>query len=212
MLKTIKRKILWLSILLAAACNQSTQHTNEERETDEQPAVEGEVWPVPEGGAIVNLAKNEISEKGELVKMEVKLLNLKLLVDEHLPADFAPLTIVVQIQTPENVRFNDGEAILEHEVDIHKIEADGSYTFTNELIGYRPGVIGIFVSWKWKILSEGCCSTALLAILAGCGNNAACICSTLAGMAAPGSWCCKLHPLTFRYYWSFYGCTGPSPY
>lgn len=202
----MKKTMLLMLILLAVGCNNIPLN-NQSARIGHEPT-----WPFPEGAVNINLSQTEVTNKGELIKMNISVHNLKLLQDESIPKDFAPLIIVLEIETPNTIRFSDGKSILEHAVDVAEIGTDGSYTFSHELIGYRPGNIGIVAFWKWPILTEGCCSTALLAILAGCGNSPACICATMAAMPAPGSWCCSIHPKVFRLWWSIYACTGASPY
>jgi hypothetical protein len=172
-------------------------------------------WPMPEGAAVIELSKTEVSKEGDLIEGKVTLNRLTLLLDTMLPKGFneaVPLVITVKVSDGEVAKFRDGLTSFEHTVNINNVGADGTYSFPVELIGYKPGNVSVLLSWKWPVATEGCCSIALLAILAGCNNNAACICTTMAAMPAPGSWCCSIHPLVFRYYWSFYKCAGPSPY
>ena len=173
-------------------------------------------WPMPEGAATVELSKTTVSKEGELIKGKVTLKGLTLLLDTSLTStgfnEAIPLLITVKAADGEVVKFRDGLNSFEHSVNINSIGANGMYSFPVELIGYKPGNVSLILTWRWRVATEGCCSIALLAILAGCNNNAACICSTMAAMAAPGSWCCSIHPLMFRYYWGFYKCTGLSPY
>ena len=198
-----------------AACNQKSKEVTDIPIPEQEVKVVDPTWPMPEGAAIIKLSKTEISKEGELIEGNVTLNGLTLLKDSIFSGDFndvIPLVITAKITDGEVAKFRDGLSSYEHRVDINKIGANGVYSFPIELIGYKPGSISIMLSWKWPVATEGCCSIALLAVLAGCNNNAACICTTLAAMAAPGSWCCSIHPKVFRYYWSFYGCTGPSPY
>lgn len=172
-------------------------------------------WPMPEGAAAIQLSKTDVSKEGELIEGSITLNGLTLLLDTMLDKGFKeaiPLVIIVKAGDGDVVRFRDGLASLEHTVNIGSISKDGKYSFPVELIGYKSGRASLRLSWKWPVATEGCCSIALLTILAGCNNNAACICSTMSAMAAPCSWCCSIHPWMFRYYRRFYKCTGPSTY
>ncbi len=200
---------------LLVACNQKPQEVKTVSDSKHEVKVVDPTWPMPEGAAIIKLSSEQVSKESELIEGKVSLNGLTLLKDSIFTGDFnevIPLIITVESTDGDIAKFRDGLNTYEHRVDVSKIEKDGTYVFPIELIGYNPGTINITLSWKWPVATEGCCSIALLAVLAGCNNNAACICKTLAGMAAPGSWCCKIHPKMFRYYWGFYGCTGPSPY
>jgi hypothetical protein len=170
------------------------------------------LWSIPEGAISFNLSQKEITHKGDQVKMDVVIPNLRLLKDVNLPKDLPSLIMVARINTPNTVRFNTNKTILEHVVDKNKIDENGNYTFSEELIGYQPGKIGIDFAWKWPILTEGGCSTALLAVAAGCKNDPDCICNVMANMPAPGSWCCKKHSKVFNLWWKKYVCKGVSPY
>lgn len=177
--------------------------------------IEDPTWPMPESGAAIELSKTEVLKKGDLIDGKIILNGLTLLTDTILPEGFSdaiPLTIKVDVVDGEVIKFRDGATSFVHSVNINKIGANGKYSFPVELIGYKSGQVSLLLSWKWPVATEGCCSIALLSILAGCNNNAACICKTMAAMAAPGSWCCSVHPKIFRYYWTFYGCTGVPPY
>ena len=207
-----------LFIMIAAmlvACNQRPKEVANVPSPEPEVKVVDPTWPMPEGAAAIELSNTEVSKEGELIEGNVTLKGLTLLKDTIFSGEFndvIPLVITARIAKEEVAKFRDGLSSYEHRVDINKIGADGVYSFPIELIGYKTGNVSVMLSWKWPVATEGCCSIALLAVLAGCNNNAACICATLAAMAAPGSWCCSIHPKVFRYYWGFYGCTGPSPY
>ncbi len=207
-----------LFIMIAAmftACNQKPKEVASVPNPEPEVKVVDPTWPMPEGAAVIELSKTEVSREGELIEGNITLKGLTLLKDSIFSGDFndaIPLIITAKITNNEVAKFRDGLSNYEHHVSINNIGADGIYSFPIELIGYKLGTISIALSWKWTVATEGCCSIALLAVLAGCKNNTACICATLAAMAAPGSWCCSIHPKMFRYYWGFYGCTGPSPY
>jgi len=211
----MKNVILFILVAaLIAACNPSSTEDASARPEPEVQVVEP-TWPMPEGAAAIELNKTEVSEEGELIEGRVTLNGLTLLLDTTLAEGFSeaiPLVITMKVADGEVAKFRDGLTSFEHTVNINNIGENGVYSFPVELIGYRSGNVSLLLSWKWPVATEGCCSIALLAILAGCNNNAACICSTMAAMAAPGSWCCSIHPKVFRYYWGFYTCAGPSPY
>ncbi|NMH88797.1 hypothetical protein [Flavivirga algicola] len=212
----MKKSVLFFMIAaMLVACNQKSKEVTGTPNLEPEVKVVEPTWPMPEDAATVKLSKTEISEKGELIEGNVTLKGLTLLKDSIFTGDFndaIPLIVTATITNDDVAKFRDGLGSYEHHVNIDNIGADGIYSFPIELIGYQSGTVSIALSWKWTVATEGCCSIALLAVLAGCNNNAACICTTLAAMAAPGSWCCSIHPKMFRYYWSFYGCTGLSPY
>lgn len=213
----MKNVMLFIIVVaLFAGCNQNSKENADvsSKPVSETKAVDP-VWPMPEGASSIEFSKSMVSKEGELIQGKVTLNGLTLLLDTTLPKGFneaVPLVITVKVSDGEIAKFRDGLTSFEHSVNINNIGADGMYSFPVELIGYKPGNVSVMLSWKWPVATEGCCSIALLAILAGCNNNAACICTTMAAMPAPGSWCCSIHPLMFRYYWSFYKCPGLSPY
>ncbi len=201
--------------VMLAACNQKSKKVTGVPNPEPEVKVVEPTWPMPEGAATIKLSAEKVSEKGELIEGNVTLEGLTLLKDSIFSGGFndaIPLIVTATIADGDVAKFRDGLSSYEHHVNIGNIQVNGVYSFPIELIGYQPGTVSIALSWKWTVATEGCCSIALLAVLAGCNNNAACICRTLAAMAAPGSWCCSIHPKMFRYYWGFYGCTGPSPY
>jgi hypothetical protein len=182
-----------------------------------QLTLEGEVWPIPEGGAEIRLETDRISEAGQRIEGQAKV-NLGMLLDEAFDG-IEPFFVVLVIDTPKVATFIDGKAVLEHTVRRDLIAEDGTYVFDFPILGLAPGVVQIRAMWKWKILSEGTCALAINGVYIGCklgGQlNSTCVCNSLNGLVPPGSWGCRLHPLTFRAVWKLWSCAatlGPSPY
>lgn len=217
---TVAYAICWYACLAGKAIGQQTAEP---------------IWPMSEDAVIVELSEWMVAQPGDQITAWVTVYDLGLFVSEDWAsteveltpfedwpyADLGPLIITVMIETPEVAEFYDGGFSLEHTIDPTLIMPDGTYTFSFELVGVSPGEIGMALFWKWRILTEGACSVALLGIYAGCASLYGtpqydkCICDVMADMPAPGSWACKKHPLTFRAAWKLWGCSawhGASPY
>ena len=210
------RSVVTLALLVFLNASVSTTASAQGGPRRQEPECVEPVWPMPEGAADIQLPQTSIGRRGERFPVSVTVKNLKLLQDKYF-AGLGPLLLIVENKTPEAARFEGGGGnFLEHKVDPSRIGSDGSYTFTFQLVGGRGGVPRLLLGWKWRILTEGACSTAINGVYAGCwigGQlNKNCVCQTLADMPAPGSWACKAHPLTFRAVWSLWGCPGASPY
>jgi hypothetical protein len=177
------------------------------------------VWTTfPDGALTVQLSATSV-KKGDEVTGQVTAHDLKLLTDPNVPnSQLGPLLLFVIIDqaSSRNLRFANNALFLEHTVNLAQIQQDGSYSFHFTLKAVKAGPVALVFGWKWRILTEGACSVAIDGVYAGCkigGQlNAACVCATLAALPAPGSWACKIHPLTFRAVWKLWGCAGPSPY
>lgn len=185
-------------------------------QTSQGPQCVEPTWPVPTEGATIVLSKTRVDRPGEQIAGLVIVRDLRLLQDRHIPHLGSLLLILEIIQTREVVRFAEtGNFFLEHTVDPRRIAA-GTYTFPIQLVGFGEGDFQLALGWKWRIFTEGACSVAINGVYAGCriggALNAECVCRTLADLPAPGSWACKVHPLTFRAAWALWGCPGPSPY
>jgi hypothetical protein len=185
-------------------------------EVGPQSSCGSEVWPIPEGGSEISLEMDEVLAAGDRIEGKA-VVNLGMLQDE-LYEGIGPFVVVLVMESPV-ATFTDGRSVLEHTVRTDLIAADGTYVFDFALLGVTPGLIQIRASWRWKILSEGSCALAINGVYAGCALggqlNSACVCKTLNALVPPGSWGCKLHPLTFRAVWKLWNCAatfGPSPY
>lgn len=173
------------------------------------------MWEMPKDVATIKLSHPEIAPKHRQVSGEVIIHDLRWFKEKDL-SRLGPLILILQIKTSKVVHFPDRRTFLEHKIDPGQIVENGSYRFSFNLIGRGPGKISLSLFWKWRILTEGACAVAIDGVYAGCwigGQlNKDCVCSVLANMPAPGSWACKIHPLTFRADWKLWGCPGPSPY
>ncbi len=168
-------------------------------------------WQVPDDAYKVQLEVPETAEPGAIIEGVIVVDGASMANLSHLQS--IPLILVAQIQDPNTASFENG---LDHVYTQVNIGEATKFKFPIKVVMRAKGAVKIFLGWKWRIATEGCCSVAINSVYLGCklgGQlNSACVCAALNGLAWPGSWCCKRHPLTFRQVWKDWGCTGVSPY
>lgn len=179
---------------------------------NEPKAVEP-MWDAPAEDLSFTLTPPAVEKPGAIVSGVVVVHNLSKLKEI---SNLGPFFLILKSETPLTALFPNREVFLEHTVNPALIQADGSYSFSFSMIGYNPGNIALKFFWKFRILTEGACAIAIDGVYAGCAIagqlNSNCVCATLGNLPAPGSWACKIHPLTFRATWFLWKCPGPSPY
>ncbi len=213
---------LFLAFVLSGAADEGSRKVVTEiggvlPPSREQPECVDPIWPMPEGVAVIELSRTTVEHAGEPIDGLVTIHDLSLLQNENV-GNLGPFYLILQNKTPGVVSFTDGKTYHEHIVETSNIQPDGTYSFPFDLIGLKEGEFDLALGWKFSILTEGCCAVALQSIYIGCGvysgsqGATQCVCDCLKDMPAPGSWCCKLHPKTFRIAWSLWGCSGKCPY
>ena len=189
-----------------------------------------EPMPIPEGVATIVLSPPMVEQPGDEIAAVVTIAPLGLPTPEYSPsteieltpsedlsyADMGPLTIIAVIETSEVAEFPDGGLLLEHTIDPALIAADGTYTFSFEIVGVSAGEIGMTL---FCIIGEGACAWGIIGCFIGCRDDeltaaqyATCVCDCLDDLSWPASAACEAFPLTFRAVWAKLGCAGASPY
>lgn len=210
------RKIVVLAICALLVAGLSIGNQAQKPEGSIQPVFPCEVWPIPVDDILqFALEKEFVKYEGQKIPGTVTIRNPTLLLDKNLPT-LGDLRLVIQIWNPTVAVFPNGEPFMTHIVDRSRVAENKEYQFSFTLVGRSPGRPYLTVGWAWCIFTEGCCAVAINGVYIGCKSvgqlNSKCVCKGLNNLPPPGSWCCRVHPKTFRITWRKWGCKGPSPY